>query len=539
MRNVFLAFTVGTIVLFSSCGRSTVEKIELFPVESSDGRYEYINREGEIIINPQFKYASVFREGLALVKSSNDKPLYGFIDKTGNYVISPIYIEATSFSDGLAWVVAENSAPVAINKKGEHQFTLQQAESVRNFSEELAAFSISNDKGETLWGFVNKKGEIKINAQFKSVRSFTEGLCAVANDNNVWGYIGKDGKYVISNQFDNAESFNGDYAVVYNGHDYGVIDKKGKFIINPQYNEIIIDGDLFLVNQSGKYGWINKSNKYTINAQFDRAFPFNGEKIASVHTGGKYGYINKDGKLVVNPQFELAYPFNNGIAIIKSSDKYGLIDKDGKYVVNPQFEDISLDCLSFLLPSNYYNYYEEAQTDFFDAATIVEPIRFDLSMTATFDELKSTYNITEFSNTSTHELATYNTKFSNAILTTDGKPFKTEYTTKQVQKYDYWYGYYNTTEKVANYIYQGNQQINSYKYTINLHGKAYGKSNTIIDLLKSKLVGYTIDNETNNALTYVNNKQKVSIFWNNSQIVVILKANNEKKNESLDDENKD
>ncbi|MDI1255651.1 MAG: WG repeat-containing protein [Flavobacterium sp.] len=98
-------------VILISCGKDKSEEIKLFPVKSGEN-YEYVDKEGKIIINPQFAEASIFRDRLALVKASGEKGKWGFINEDGKYVINATYKSATTFNEGLAWVVTENGAPI-------------------------------------------------------------------------------------------------------------------------------------------------------------------------------------------------------------------------------------------------------------------------------------------------------------------------------------------------------------------------------------------------------------------------------------------
>jgi hypothetical protein len=237
--------------LLVSCGLGGGRAISLFPVENGD-EFQYIDKEGKIVINPQFSSATVFRDGIALVRTTGDKALWGFINEDGKYIIPATFKEATVFSEDLAWVVAENGAPTAITTKGEVKITLQDAESVKIFQEGLAAFSVTQDS-ELKWGFVDKDGKVAISPQFSATGNFADGKCAVRNKDGKWGYIDSEGKIVISFQFDEAEKFvNGQAAVKFDGK-AGAIDKSGKYVINPQFGAIAEDGDLYLIEQGDKY----------------------------------------------------------------------------------------------------------------------------------------------------------------------------------------------------------------------------------------------------------------------------------------------
>jgi FKBP-type peptidyl-prolyl cis-trans isomerase FkpA len=342
--NIFLL-----CIFMSACSSDEydIANIKLIPVKSGE-LFQYINSEGEIVINPQFKEASLFIDGLALVKTSNDDPKWGFISEKGDFVIPPIYIEATGFNGGLAWVVLEHETPSAINKKGEIQFTVNEADNIKSFENGLAAYSVGYIEGKEKWGFINTTGERIINPQFSDVSKFSEEKCAVRNEEGKWGYIDKNGLIVINYQFDQAGDFKSGKSVVSSGGKYGVIDKNGKFIINPQYREIQIDGNLFLINLDGKYGWLDKEGKIIINPQFSQANPFFKNKITSVRMGASYGYINKEGKIIINPQFDLAFPFIGKLALVTSGNKIGFINQEGMYTINPQYTGISDDFLSFI-----------------------------------------------------------------------------------------------------------------------------------------------------------------------------------------------
>lgn len=64
------------------------------------GRWGYINRQGKWVIEPQFRAAWSFSEGLAGVTTFEDKA--GFIDTAGHWTIAPAYADAGDFRFGRA-----------------------------------------------------------------------------------------------------------------------------------------------------------------------------------------------------------------------------------------------------------------------------------------------------------------------------------------------------------------------------------------------------------------------------------------------------
>jgi hypothetical protein len=85
-----------------------------------------------------------------------------------------------------------------------------------------------------------------------------------------------------------------------------------------------------------KYGFINKKGKFVIEPQFYTTGNFS-EGLAYVEKGGEYGYIDKTGKYVIELKYSWAVDFSNGLAKVYFSDDeystdWGYIDKTGKAV---------------------------------------------------------------------------------------------------------------------------------------------------------------------------------------------------------------
>lgn len=522
-RTLQLAAVIVATGILSSCGGGgdSISEVNLIPVKNGK-EFQYIDKEGKIVINPQFKNATIFREGLALVETSGDEPKFGFITEDGKYAVNAQYKEATVFSDGLAWVVAENAAPTAIDKKGEIKFTLQDAEEVRLFKDGLAAFSMVNEEGDEKWGFVDKTGKVVINPQFISVSNFSDGLCGVRNDDGKWGFINKEGTITINYQFDEANDFKNGKCIVTSSNKDGVIDKEGKYIINPQFSDIQIDGDIFLVNQDGKWGWCDKDGKLIINPQFGRAYPFNGNDITSVQTGKSYGYIDKEGKILINPQFDEALPFNGKLALVVSAGKIGFIDKDGKYAINPQFDDISRDLVKHFLTGG--SEYSSANTDYFNVGAITTVLNFDspegFTFNSTFEDVMKKYELND------SDFSRYRNEFevlSSKKITNDasydfyvlGSTHDEITVTKQG-----WYGAYEDTD----YQFNGANKPTSYAYSISLSGKGYGKEEAVISAIEGKLSGYKKDEDkSDDDVTYYSNENKeIKLFEISGNIIIVI-----------------
>jgi len=400
-RKIYFLLNIVFIALFVSCGSGTnkVADVKLIPVNSGD-LFQYIDTDGKIVITPQFTDATVFRNGLALVKILSEVSIWGYIKEDGRFAITPNYKRATVFSEDLAWVVSENGAPTAINEKGEEIVSLKNAVRVKTFKEGLSAFSILDYENWSLidaspfkWGFVDKKGKVIINPQFSNVGNFSNGKCEVQDFVGKWGFIDKTGKIIIEQKFDYAGKFINGKAVVLLGNKFGVIDEKGKFIINPQFSYMIVDGNNYLIEKDKKWGWCDEVGNIIIKPIFEEAFPFLGQDLASIKLGDKRGYVNKKGTLVINPQFEVALSFNADIALVVVDKKVGFIDKTGKFRINPQFIDTSSDFARYVLNerSDYEHLDSDIDNEILNPKDIIRNPVVDIEIKKNFDTKSQDY----------------------------------------------------------------------------------------------------------------------------------------------------
>jgi hypothetical protein len=529
-ERISIRYTLCLIIassFFVSCDQlRDSNSISLFPVRTNN-EYQYIDSDGKTIINPQFSIATLFREGLALVRNSGTTSKWGYISEDGKYVVMPTYIDASIFNEEIAWVVAENAAPKAINKKGDELFSLPNAVSVRIFHEGMAAYSIRTEEG-IRWGFIDKKGNVIINPQFSEVGFFSDGKCPVRDDNRMWGFIGKEGKLEINYQFDEAEDFKNNVAVVLTDSKYGVINDAGKFIVNPQFARVIPDGKLYLIKSDNKWGWCDSEGKIVVNPQFDNAGRFNDHDFAPVLVDGKWGFINRDGKYEVNAQFDFALPFLGKLAIVETNGKFGFIGKDGKFLVNPQFIGISDDLKKNL--HDDFSKYIEVKSDFFDLSGILNRISFDnpegLSKTSTLkdvvdlmnsrsldhDDSEGFLHSNDYDNSS-NRFSRYqeiHLIFSEKILDDveiDFSVIANAFTRSSYSYYDY------------SYQFNPDAPVKSVAYTIRPSGKALSKIDEIYNgLLKRVEEDQYIENNKSYGST--------KVFSNNGKLITIGRSGN-------------
>src|SRR5262245_20990264 len=92
-RSTLLAVTTLGLSLITSWAATLLHVVE-------NGRWGYVDKNGNRVINPQFERAESFSSGLAAVRLGK----WGYIDYSGKIAINPQFDRATSFSDGVAVV---------------------------------------------------------------------------------------------------------------------------------------------------------------------------------------------------------------------------------------------------------------------------------------------------------------------------------------------------------------------------------------------------------------------------------------------------
>lgn len=229
-----------------------------------------------------------------------------------------------------------------LDEKGRMQIEPQFKEAGR-FSENGKALVITTDQ---TYALINKKGNVLKELPYGVIFGFAEGLSpAYDSDENRIGYIDEDGDYVIDPIYTNAYPFHNGLAVVAELNEdgtsvsYHFIDKNGETRLDNGYSylENFEENGLALAaNKEGKFGFINKKGKWVIAPVHSEALTFSNGLAPVANANGEWGYIDETGKTVITTQYKLADQFaDNGLAVVQdANENYRVIDRNGKIVLN-------------------------------------------------------------------------------------------------------------------------------------------------------------------------------------------------------------
>lgn len=307
----------------------------LFPVLHGN-RIGYVDQSGSLVVSAEFSESRSFSEGLAAVKVDGK---WGYIDGGGVLIIPAKYFSAEVFTDGLAGACED---PLRC-------------------------------------GFIDRNGVWVVSPKYWGVGPFSEGLAA-AQDGDGFGFIDRTGAWVVPPRPIPERDHNGgctseptmlslDYllrgsarprqfeadrgratprfsqgraSITLDAENWGVIDRKGDWIVEPTFQWIgeFNDG-LAPFYSNDRIGFFDLAGKIVIPEQFDDATGF-AEGLAAVVKDQRWGFIDTKGRFVIKPQFYGADSFSTGLASVETDTGWGMIDRKGKFVLPASSEYLFL-----------------------------------------------------------------------------------------------------------------------------------------------------------------------------------------------------
>lgn len=300
-------------------------------VRAENGKYGYINKAGDFVIEPRLDMAHDFYGAVARVSYDGE---YGLISTDGHWVQRPRFSTIEAFQPNgiaIARLATTQDRYVIIDQRGEI-LTSSSYREIAPFSEGRALVKSSNG-----YGYLDESGKEVIAAHWGYAKSFSSGR-AIVQQNGRCGYIDMNGELVIKCQYARCLDFSENRAVVYrNIRNAGIIDLDGNELIAPTLEKMIHFREgrgLVEDEEQGFYFITDKAALY--DGYYDEARPFY-HGVAAIRKGDKWGLINRRGLSLVKPRFAHISDFKNGIATVTTEVNYGLIDSKGNVILPPEF----------------------------------------------------------------------------------------------------------------------------------------------------------------------------------------------------------
>ena len=317
-----------------------------FVCKKGENEVEYVDTVNNKVLAKYWDIKPFEENGTALIRNKEGR--WGFINENGETIAEPQYINSFYFTDGLAYVSFYSGQEYKtgfINENNEFVLEIDPRETLSNYSNNLAVAKDTNG----LYGYVDITGKFVIEPQFTGASSFSlsGGNSALVRDGNKkWGIINKNGKYVVEPQYVELK-YSGEDTLIFKSNEglYGYIDSNGNIIEEAQFLYAGVFNGGFAKVQDKNQNWKYIKNKNYETSSKDTPYYRNG--IARIRDeNGLYSYISTSEQGDINEKFlEASSYFENGVSNVQRLDgKWGKINEKGEYVLQPIFYE----------PVNYY-----------------------------------------------------------------------------------------------------------------------------------------------------------------------------------------
>ena len=151
---------------------------------------------------------------------------------------------------------------------------------------------------------------------------------------------------------------NYEYFILRQDGKYGVINKVGDIVIDPEYKNVIIPNPqkaVFVCYDENNDTKILNQNGEQLFSEYAKIEPIRLKNIASdlmyeknlltYQQDEKLGLINLEGEVIAKPIYESieGLPYKEGELLVQLEGKYGVINNKGNYLVDPEYDQINVD----------------------------------------------------------------------------------------------------------------------------------------------------------------------------------------------------
>ena len=332
-----------------------------FPAKLPSGNFGYVDLNGSWIIQPNYEFATTFKNGVAAVQDLKGKK---FIINLKGEKMGEDWTDISLSDEGITTVVKGSkifylgsngsmlfespSDPLVPEVKDKNRLISANDSFFFKFNEGLAPF-----RKKDHWGLINAKGKIVIIEQFDSVSIYRDFIVVSLGDRQ--GLVDRTGNYILNPskvniQCENVENICS--AQTLGTYDFKLFSVKKKKFLPGIYSDFkgCSEGLCIAIKQNGKGCdvWapcpVAMDTEGRIVAYLPKASGF----VTGFHDGfGSFskfsdkqftmGFFNKKGHVTISPQFDdPVSEFACGLALVSIGVNRGLINKKGEFVWNPQ-----------------------------------------------------------------------------------------------------------------------------------------------------------------------------------------------------------
>lgn len=467
MRKKLLFALLGiTAVFVTSCSKTSTNTIQYLPCQTEkNADWGFVDSKGNVVCADMFKEQPSFvREGVFSVKESNGLyTLYAFDVKKPTILLEDLkYVGSPR--GGLLPICRKDSRIEIIDTKGQTKFTLLP---IDNKPVRLCGslfrhgyLIVATEDGKN--GLVNNSGEVIIKPEYNFLLPLNKDFIFATKDGDLFFLNEKGEKYGDWKDEDlkNTSTFDWlgespiEYLVVIKDDRRFLFNQKGEQILKcpDRVKDIVeIRNGYFVYKGDDGYGVMDFKGERIINDKYMTIRILDDGFLARRDEEHDYELINKKGEVVSKI---------NDMKPIYRMDGFSNVGVDGndEYVLDKTFVPVHKNALYQVAVEDKFS--ENIQSDYFDIDYVVELVSTAKETTLYDANVILGKKLQESSFLKMQKIDNYNQNFCmipnyafsplyrvDLIVYFDRTSFKEVYKDVTVQRYNYYYGYYNDTER--------------------------------------------------------------------------------------------
>lgn len=514
MKKQCFYFLLGVVsLLLFGCNKDQTE-ISYYPVKGEGAKYwSFVNNEGKLVLEDAFENCpSPVIDGIFSVQEGDGFSLYEFDEKKPKLILEGLKYIGTP-RNKLLPICRKDSRIEIVNTKGETVFSLDKI-SEKEIIECAPAFTYGylivgtqDEEGNLLYGAVDEKGKTVISPKYSELECAGEDLFyGVKKDEETDVFLDskerKQGQwksnlqdltffkgYVVASKEGNNRMF------IYNtkGEEIVKCPEKVKEVISIEDSRYVFYGD-------EGYGVMTFSGETIIRPVYKSLFTTKNGYVAQRSSNEKFkAFDNEGNEIDIDAEWDRIFP-------IEGFGVFGIDARDA-FVLDDDYKAKNKNCFNASACYSIGHSYTII-SDFFDYDLIVSTITsamqnelrnkgYVLGQTLSECNAFSSEDIQSAGRYSSHISKKYlsGNKYSiNLVANFDDYVSSPVYGTRTVRRYNYYYGYYNDTERYVDH-YEPNSEARINKIALIVYIPSDKKA-SFVEKLKAAMDGIYSNNSS-------------------------------------------
>ncbi len=319
-------------VYLSKIEYDSIQRVHQYRLVFTQGDQHFLaDEKGQQLSKKTYGQIADYNGGAFRVKENEQ---YGFINYFGREAIVPQYKSATNFVDGKA-IVSEKDSMFIINPNNK-----KLTKGYQEIQRPSTNYFLFKEKG--LWGVMDEDVNLKFAPQFITIHHEDEDVIIRAESDAGYFFINSNNFSLLNAApYHSALAFNQQSAVVSSEAGYGVIDTINTVRIPltyksvtrlPNYRFALETEEGFLISDSRGHRLSEESYLEVINRE---EFPL------VVKTKKGYGLVNEKGMEIVDPKFDRIKSIGENYFSIQKKKNTGVVNGNGEEVLPIDYEEIT------------------------------------------------------------------------------------------------------------------------------------------------------------------------------------------------------